>query len=262
MKNTLTILLVCGSVFAFAGKSEKCCKKKKTACTTAATSDSAFTLKNSLDTVSYFIGAQIGNDMVKNGAADVNADALHKGLIDALTGQKALVDPQVAIAYAQAYFTEKQQQKAAEEAAKVKKFFDDNAKNRAIKTTASGLQYEVIKDSIGPKPLPTDVVSVHYTGTLTDGTIFDSSEGGEPAKFPLNRVIPGWTEGVQLMSVGAKYKFYIPGNLAYGEQGVPQAGIGPNETLIFVVELLSIEKPAPPAPQVPQAPSNFKIEGQ
>jgi FKBP-type peptidyl-prolyl cis-trans isomerase FkpA len=107
-------------------------------------------------------------------------------------------------------------------------------------TTASGLQYEVLTEGTGPSPSATDQVSVHYAGTLLDGTEFDSSyKRGQPATFPLNRVIPGWTEGVQLMNVGAKYKFTIPGDLAYGAAGIPGT-IPPNSTLIFEVELLEI----------------------
>jgi FKBP-type peptidyl-prolyl cis-trans isomerase len=226
--------------------------------TVAVVKDSA-EFKNKIDTVSYFIGMQIGADMVKNGANDINPVALEKGLADALKGVLPKIDPQVAMSYAQAFFTEKQVLKKAAEDAKAKKFFDDLAANPAVKTTASGLKYEILKDTTGAKPDATDKVTVHYTGTLVNGKIFDSSVGGEPVTFPLNQVIKGWTEGVQLMSVGSKYKFYIPGNLAYGEQGVQQAGIGPNETLIFEVELLKIEKPAP---QVPQVPSNMIIEGQ
>lgn len=120
------------------------------------------------------------------------------------------------------------------------KFLEENKAKEGVKTTASGLQYEVITAAEGAKPKATDTVTVHYHGTLLDGTVFDSSvERGEPTEFPLNRVIPGWTEGVQLMSVGEKYRFFIPYDLAYGERGAG-ADIKPFSTLIFEVELLGI----------------------
>lgn len=128
-----------------------------------------------------------------------------------------------------------QENKAAGE-----KFLAENGKKPNIKTTASGLQYEVLTEGKGKKPAATDNVTVHYKGTTIDGKEFDSSYSrGEPTSFPLNGVIPGWTEGVQLMAEGSKYKFYIPSNLAYGENGAGGA-IGPNETLIFEVELIKI----------------------
>lgn len=122
-------------------------------------------------------------------------------------------------------------------------FLTENKAKANVKTTASGLQYEVIKEGAGAKPAATSTVKVHYVGTLLDGTKFDSSrDRGEPVEFPLNMVIKGWTEGVQLMSKGATYKFWIPGSLAYGERGAPPK-IGPNATLVFEVELLDIVKP-------------------
>jgi FKBP-type peptidyl-prolyl cis-trans isomerase len=121
-------------------------------------------------------------------------------------------------------------------------FLAQNAKKEGVKTTASGLQYKVLKEGAGKSPQATDTVSVHYRGTLLDGTEFDSSiKRGQPAEFPLNRVIPGWTEGVQLMKVGAKYQFTIPSKLAYGASGTPGGPIPPNATLIFEVELLAIK---------------------
>ena len=121
-------------------------------------------------------------------------------------------------------------------------FLAANAKKEGVKTTASGLQYKVIKSGSGPSPKPTDTVKVHYNGTLIDGTVFDSSiRRGSPATFPVNGVIPGWTEALQLMKVGDKWQLFIPAKLAYGEQG--PGPIGPNATLIFDVELLGIEKP-------------------
>jgi FKBP-type peptidyl-prolyl cis-trans isomerase len=122
-----------------------------------------------------------------------------------------------------------------------KVFLEANGKKEGVTTTASGLQYKVIKAGTGAQPKATDTVKVHYKGTFLDGKTFDSSyDRGEPISFPLNRVIAGWTEGVQLMPVGATYEFYIPSNLAYGERGAGGA-IPPNATLIFVVELLEIE---------------------
>jgi FKBP-type peptidyl-prolyl cis-trans isomerase len=121
-------------------------------------------------------------------------------------------------------------------------FLKDNAKKEGVKTTASGLQYKVLKEGTGKAPKATDNVKVHYKGTLLDGTEFDSSyKRGEPATFPLNRVIPGWTEGVQLMKEGAKYQFTIPSKLAYGERGTPGGPIPPNATLIFEVELIAVQ---------------------
>jgi len=122
-------------------------------------------------------------------------------------------------------------------------FLAKNKDKPGVKVTASGLQYEVVKQGTGPKPKATDIVKVDYTGTKIDGTKFDSSvDRGQPATFPLNQVVPGWTEGLQLMPVGSEYKFYIPGKLAYGERGPAQ--IGPNATLVFSVKLISIEPPA------------------
>ncbi|MCF1426846.1 MAG: FKBP-type peptidyl-prolyl cis-trans isomerase [Shewanella sp.] len=124
-----------------------------------------------------------------------------------------------------------------------KKFLEENAKKEGVKTTDSGLQYEVLKEGTGGKPQATDTVEVNYRGTLIDGTEFDSSyKRGEPIKFQLDRVIPGWTEGVQLMPVGSKYKFFIPSDLAYGDRDT--GTIPANSTLIFEVELLGIDKPA------------------
>jgi len=204
-------------------------------------------LKTFTDSVSYSIGTDIGKNF-KQQDIEINIDALSKGLADAFAeSDLEITDVQSAqiLNRFQQVMREKMQAKndadATANAKKGEEFLAENKKKEGVKVTASGLQYKVIKKGNGPKPKLTDKVKVNYRGTLLDGTEFDSSyKRGKPAEFPLNGVIKGWTEGLQLMPVGSKYEFYIPADLAYGARG-PQT-IGPNQTLIFEVELLEIVK--------------------
>lgn len=198
-------------------------------------------LKTLEDSAAYAIGMQFGQAITQNGLANLNIELIKKGLEDEVNGKSAL-DPHQYEATLEAFFTQKQKEENKEKIEEGEKFLEKNAKRKEVKTTASGLQYEVITEGTGDKPAATNTVKVHYKGTTIAGKVFDSSyDRGTPAEFPLNRVIAGWTEGLQLMSVGSKYKFYIPYNLAYGERGAGQ-DIKPFETLIFEVELLEIKK--------------------
>ena len=196
---------------------------------------------------SYSVGYQVGGDFRRQ-SVDINPEVLIKGIQDALSGTKpvmseqemrqTLVDLNKKVLALQ---KEKEMAIAERNSAEGKAFLDENAKKSSIKTLSSGLQYEVIKGGTGAPPKATDTVTVHYRGTLIDGTEFDSSyTRNQPATFALNRVIKGWTEGLQLMKPGAKFLFFIPPDLAYGERGAGGT-IGPNSTLIFEVELLSVE---------------------
>lgn len=205
-------------------------------------------LKNEKDKVSYSIGTQIGNNF-KNQSMDVDVDLLAKGIKDALSGGKLLMtekEIKETITALQKDMMAKQAERMKVVAEKNRKegeaFLADNKKKEGVKTTPSGLQYKVIKDGNGPTPKMVDTVTVNYRGTLINGTEFDSSyKREEPATFPVNSVIPGWTEAMQMMKVGSKWHLFVPANLAYGEQGAgPQ--IGPNSTLIFEVELTAINK--------------------
>ena len=205
-------------------------------------------LKSEKDKVSYSIGLNIGNNF-KSQSVDINSDILAKGIKDALSGSKPLMtetEIQETMAAFQKEMNAKQAERIKELAEKNKKegeaFLAENKKKNEVKTTASGLQYKIIKPGNGPKPKATDTVAVNYRGTLIDGKEFDSSyKRGEPASFPLNGIIPGWTEAMQLMPVGSKWQLFLPPALAYGERGSGRE-IGPNATRVFEVELLSINK--------------------
>ncbi len=205
-------------------------------------------LKDAKLKASYAVGADIGGNM-KRQEVDLDAKALAAGIVDALSGKPQLTEEEIKSAIAEFRTTmmakmEAKQKVAGEKNVKESEaFLAANAKKEGVKTTASGLQYKVMKSGTGKvSPKPADTVKVHYHGTLMDGSVFDSSvERKEPAEFPLNAVIPGWTEGLQLMKEGDKFQFVLPAKLAYGEQS-PSPKIGPNSTLVFEVELLSIAK--------------------
>ncbi|MFA5517101.1 MAG: FKBP-type peptidyl-prolyl cis-trans isomerase [Desulfuromonadales bacterium] len=212
-------------------------------------------LKDLRDKVSYSIGLNIGRDF-KQQDIDIDPALLALGIRDAVSGaEPRLTDEQIqeTITAFQSEMMAKQEKKASEMAAKNLKegesFLAEHAKQEGVITLPSGLQYKVIEEGAGPKPQPSDTVKVNYEGKLPDGTVFDSSyKRGEPATFPVTGVIPGWTEGLQLMKEGAKYEFVIPPALAYGERGAGPV-IGPNATLAFTVELLEVNPKEDAAPQ-------------
>ena len=209
--------------------------------------DSAI-LKTQRDKVSYSMGLDIGR-MFKMQGVDVDLELVTRGLKDAYTGNQALLtdeEMQEVLTNFKKEFIAKQQELAKQQGEKNKRegeiFLETNKKKEGVQTLPSGLQYKVLKAGAGKKPTATDTVTVHYRGTLIDGKEFDSSyRRGKPATFPVNGVIPGWTEALQLMEEGAKWELFIPSNLAYGERSAG-GDIGPNATLIFEVELISIEQ--------------------
>ncbi len=202
---------------------------------------------NELDKMSYAMGMNMGEYLTRN-PLNINLEVAQQGIADFVAKQPKL-DQEEYIAMMQLLQQKMQEegQKQMEQLAAAntlaeKNFMAENAKKTGITVTASGLQYEVVTTGTGAKPAAEDVVRVHYVGTLLDGTKFDSSiDRGEPAEFGVNQVIPGWTEALQLMAVGSKYKLYIPSAIAYGAQGAGQA-IPPNAALVFEVELLDIVK--------------------
>ena len=206
------------------------------------------------DPLSYFLGISVGQQMGQSGfqITDLDVNQLLVGFQDGIQGKEpALTEEQLTAARTKIQTLlqarQQQQQAAMEKAGAANKdkgvqFLAENAKKEGIKAIDGGIQYKEIKAGTGPSPKVTDTVRVHYTGTLTNGTKFDSSvDRGQPATFPLNRVIQGWQIAIAKMKVGGKWIIYIPSDLAYGAQGSPSGGIGPNEVLIFEVELLGIE---------------------
>ena len=199
-------------------------------------------MNNEIDKVSYSLGLNVAENVKKQGLKEINADAVAQAFKDVYAGDSTKISLEEAGKTLNDYFQKLQQTQMDASKGEGEKFLEENKTKEGVVTLPSGLQYKVIVEGTGEKPGPTDVVKVHYHGTLIDGTVFDSSvERGEPISFPLNGVIPGWTEGLQLMPTGSKYILYVPSHLAYGERGAGQM-IGPNTTLIFEVELLEIEK--------------------
>ncbi|MGK7369252.1 MAG: FKBP-type peptidyl-prolyl cis-trans isomerase, partial [Candidatus Halalkalibacterium sp. M3_1C_030] len=206
-------------------------------------------LSTNIDSVSYSIGYMNGQSMRQQGMDDIEAEDFMVGLKQAMNEADPQI-PQDEINQLLQQYQMKAQQKAQQmkqEEAQAnleegQSFLAENKNKEGVQVTESGLQYKVLEEGSGESPTASDTVTVHYEGTLIDGTVFDSSyERGEPATFPLNRVIEGWTEGLQLMKEGATYRFFIPGELAYGMNPRPGGPIGPNETLIFKVELIEVK---------------------
>lgn len=200
-------------------------------------------LKTPAQKASYGIGLSMGKNLSQEGMDDLDSQAVALGIEDALAKKdQRLTDEELMEAFGFLQARAQERMSALNDAAAKAgaDFLAENAKREGVQTTESGLQYEVIKKAEGAQPKVSDVVSVHYQGTLVDGSVFDSSiERGEPVEFPVGGVIPGWVEGLQLMKVGEKYKFYIPSELAYGAQS-PTPAIPANSTLVFEVELLDI----------------------
>jgi FKBP-type peptidyl-prolyl cis-trans isomerase FklB len=193
-----------------------------------------------MDKVSYALGMSIGHQLQQMNATELNIDDFAQAVKDVFAGKAELTDADAQVAV-QTFFQEKAEAQAKEMKAGGETFLAENGKKEGVVTLPSGLQYEVLKEGNGKKPTATDEVECHYEGKLIDGKIFDSSyQRGETATFGLNQVIAGWTEGLQLMQEGAKYRFYIPYTLGYGERGAGQS-IPPYATLVFDVELIKVK---------------------
>lgn len=195
-----------------------------------------------MDKLSYAWGLAMGKQLQAMGVKEINSEDFKDGVKVAFDGGEPLIPVEEAQKIINDYLHDLEKKAEAQARKEGETFLAENGKKENVKTTASGLQYVVEKEGEGAQPGAEDEVTVHYTGKLLNGTVFDSSVNrGEPATFPLNRVIPGWTEGVQLMKEGAKYTFFIPSDLAYGPNGVPNV-IPPHSTLIFEVELIKVNK--------------------
>lgn len=237
MIRTILSIACIAPVIAMAQPGKTPVKKPVPSKTTVAATPSG--IKTPLDSFSYAIGMNIASNLKTQGIDNVSNAMLIKAFNDVFTGKPPAMDMQASNLVVQQKFAALSEKKAAAE----KQFLLNNKKRPGVKTTATGLQYEIIKAGTGPIPTDTSTVKVHYTGTLLSGKKFDSSvDRGQPIEFPVTGVIPGWTEALKLMPVGSKWKLFIPSALGYGEQG--NQGIPPNATLIFEVELLDIVKAA------------------
>lgn len=222
--------------------------------------DASAEFKDDKERTSYALGVSFGSNL-RSEQIEVNLDTVMKGITDALAGEPKLTQQEMAAIFTKLRtdITARKNEASARNKAEGEKWLAENAQKEGVVQLPSGLQYKIVKEGSGDSPKPTDEVSVKYTGKLINGEVFDSTDnrGGEPARFQLNRVIPGWTEGMQHMKEGAIYEFYIPANLAYGERGRP--GIPGNSVLIFNVELLEVFPGATPANTRPGQPVTSDI---
>lgn len=193
-----------------------------------------------MDKISYALGLGIGHQLKNMGIENFSVEDFAQSIKDVMEDKATAMTSQEAQTLLNTYFQEKQKAESQKAISEGKAFLEENAKNEGVVTTKSGLQYEILTEGTGKQPKATDTVRCHYEGSLINGSVFDSSyKRGEPAEFGLSQVIPGWTEGVQLMKEGAKYRFYIPYLLGYGENGAGSS-IPPYSTLIFDVELIKV----------------------
>jgi len=239
MKKTVLLLMTLSIIFVSAEAKSKKVKQ------TSVLPVNEKVLTNEVDSMSYALGLNVGADFLKNIAGipggKSNIDLIIKGFTTAMKADSALMTSEFAIEYFKGFITKVQKADVEIKKSEGEKFLADNMSQDGVNVTPSGLQYKVLVAADGKKPSAQDTVKVHYHGTLVNGKVFDSSVNrGEPIEFPLNQVIKGWTEGVQLMSIGSKFKFFIPHNLGYGQQGAGEV-IAPFSTLIFEVELLDIK---------------------
>lgn len=206
--------------------------------------------KNSTDSACYMIGISVGHSLKMQKLSDINPDLVAKGIAEVLKNDSA-ISMQEANMFLNQYFTELREKQGQDNIDKGKKYLEENKKVAGVTETPTGLQIKTIQEGTGKSPSDSSTVKCHYRGRLLSGEEFDSSyERGQPAEFSLRGVIPGWTEGLQLMKEGGKYELYVPGNLAYGPRGAGQK-IGPNETLIFEIELLEVLEAQPPMTAMP-----------
>lgn len=235
----LTVLIIFSAC-----KTTKNSTEDKSATKTTTGTENGIVLNNYTDSVSYALGLLYGRSLKSQGFTDMNADILLEVFGQSLNNtlpsdEELLIADKDASPIVNAYFIKKREIMASENLAKGQAFLEENKKKEGVVTTASGLQYKVLKKGEGESPSPSSSVTVYYKGTLLDGTVFDQTKPNAPATFNVGGLIKGWQEGLLLMKPGAKFKFFVPSNLAYGHQG-SQGSIGPNEALIFEVELLKV----------------------
>ncbi|MDY0201496.1 MAG: FKBP-type peptidyl-prolyl cis-trans isomerase [Bacteroidales bacterium] len=202
---------------------------------------SSVSVKTDADSMSYALGVDIANSIKRNDMQNIDVMVLAKGIEEAMNEKEGVMTQQDAIAFINTYMTKERERVGVENLEAGKKFLEENAKKEGVIVDSTGLQYKVVVEGEGARPIETDVVKVHYHGSRIDGTVFESTLEKDPVQFALNRVIRGWTIGLQKMTVGSKYIFYIPADLAYGANPRPGA-IKPNDVLVFEIELFDIVK--------------------